>query len=62
MDLPDGLYDQLLTESLRRALVSATDERSRTLASLSAEDAPERLAEAIAVQITQMLRHITHDP
>lgn len=61
MDLPDGLYDQLLTESLRRALVSATDERSRTLASLSAEDAPERLAEAIAVQITQILDDIQGD-
>ena len=48
MNLPEGLYDQLLTESLRRVLVSATDEHSRTLASLSAEDAPERLAEAIA--------------
>lgn len=61
MNLPDGLYDQLLTESLRRALVSATDEHSRTLASLSAEDAPERLAEAIAAQIARILDDIQGD-
>jgi superfamily II DNA or RNA helicase/HKD family nuclease len=61
MNLPDGLYDQLLTESLRRALVSATDEHSRTLASLSAEDAPERLAEAIAAQIARILDDLQGD-
>lgn len=61
MNLPDGLYDQLLAESLRRALVSATHEHSRTLASLSAEDAPERLAEAIAARIAQILDDIQGD-
>lgn len=61
MDLPDGLYDQLLTESLYRALFSATDERGRTLASLSAEDAPERLAEAIAAQIARILDDLQGD-
>lgn len=61
MNLPDGLYDQLLTESLRRALVNATDEHSRTLASLSAEDAPQRLAEAIAAQIAQILDDLQGD-
>ena len=61
MNLPDGLYDQLLTESLRRALFRATDEQSRTLASLSAEDAPERLAEAIAAQIAQILDELQGD-
>jgi hypothetical protein len=62
MNLPDGLYDQLLTESLRRALFRATDEQSRTLASLSAEDAPERLAEAIAAQIAQILDELQGVP
>lgn len=61
MDLPDGLYDQLLTESLRHALVRATDEHSRTIAPLSAEDAPERLAEAIAAQIARILDDLQGD-
>lgn len=61
MDLPDGLYDQLLTESLRHALVRATDEHSRTIAPLSAEDAPDRLAEVIAAQIARILDDLQGD-
>jgi HKD family nuclease len=61
MDLPDGLYDQLLTESLRHALARVTDEHSRTLAPLSAEDAPQRLAETIAAQIAQILDDLQGD-
>lgn len=55
MELPDGLYDQLLTESMRDAITRTTDEHGRTLSSLSAEDAPERLAEAIASQLSRIL-------
>lgn len=55
MDLPDGLYDQLLTNSLWDAITRSTDEHSRTLSPLSAEDAPERLTEAIASQLTRIL-------
>jgi superfamily II DNA or RNA helicase/HKD family nuclease len=55
MDLPDGLYDQLLTESLWDAITQSTDAHSRTLSLLSAEDAPERLTEAITSQLTRIL-------
>lgn len=55
MDLPDGLYDQLLTEALHRALLHTTDEHGRTVATLSAAEAPERLAEAIAAQLARIL-------
>lgn len=50
MTLPDGLYDQLLTEALRDAIDRTTDERARSLEPLTAEDAPERLADALAAQ------------
>lgn len=55
MGLPDGLYDQVLTESLWEALSHTTDEHTRTIEPLSAGDAPERLVEAIASQLTRIL-------
>ena len=51
MTLPDGLYDQLLTEALRDAVTRTTDERAHSLQPLTAEDAPERLADALAAQL-----------
>ncbi|MFP4080503.1 MAG: hypothetical protein ACLFTM_07720, partial [Ectothiorhodospira sp.] len=61
MDLPDGLYDRLLTESLRDALARVADERSHTLKGLSAEDASERLIEAISFQLGRILDDLKGD-
>ena len=47
MALPDGLYDQLLTDALRNAVAGTTGEHGHSLKPLSAEDAPERLADAL---------------
>lgn len=55
MELPDGLYDQVVTESLWDAITQTTDEHSRTVEALSTDDAPERLVEAIASQLTRIL-------
>lgn len=55
MELPDGLYDQVLTEALWAAVSTATTEHSRTLAPLTAEDAPGRLAEALLRQLARIL-------
>lgn len=55
MELPDGLYDQLLTEGLWAAVSGTTTENGRTLAPLTAEDAPERLAEMLVRQLARML-------
>ncbi|MHB8759039.1 MAG: DUF3427 domain-containing protein, partial [Thiobacillus sp.] len=55
MELTDGLYDQVVTESLWDAISQTTDEHGRTIGPLSAEDAPERLVEALATQLTRIL-------
>lgn len=55
MELPDGLYDQVVTESLWDAISQTTDEHGRTIEPLSAEDAPERLVEVLASQLTRIL-------
>lgn len=55
MELPDGLYDQVLTESLRDAIFQTTKEHGRTFKPLSVEDAPERIVEAIASQLLLIL-------
>jgi superfamily II DNA or RNA helicase len=60
-ELSDGLYDQVITESLRKALSQITDEQSHTIATLSAEGAPERLVEAIASQLTRILDDLNGD-
>lgn len=59
MELPDGLYDQVITESLWDAISKTTDEHSRTIEPLSADNAPERLVEAIASQLTRILDDLT---
>lgn len=61
MELPDGLYDQLLTESLWDAISRSTDEHGRTIEPLSAEEAPERLVEAMAAQLTRILDDLKGD-
>lgn len=58
MELSDGLYDQVLTEALWGAISSSTDDTSRTLQVLRTEDAPQRLAELLAQQLTRILDDI----
>lgn len=55
MALPDGLYDQLLTKTLWDVIAESADEEGRTLKPLTAEDAPERLADALAAQLSRIL-------
>lgn len=55
MGFPAGLYDHLLTASERDALERMLDAGQVSIEDLSAEDAPQRLAEAIGVQIAQLL-------
>jgi hypothetical protein len=61
MTLPDGLYDQLLTEALRDAVNRTTDEHAHSLKPLTAEDAPERLADALAAQLSRILDDLHGD-
>lgn len=55
MALPDGLYDQMLTEALWDLVARTTDENARVLRALTAEDAHERLSEAVAFQLSRIL-------
>ena len=55
MALPDGLYDLLLTESLRGQLTGVNHPDHHTLQALSDADAPQRLAEAIGAQLARIL-------
>lgn len=57
MPLPDGLYDLLMTQSL----LQRTAEAHRTLAPLPAEEASQRLSEAIAQQLAQVLDDVEGD-
>lgn len=61
MGLHDGLYDQLLTEVLWKAVSRTTDECRRTLKPLTPEDAPERLADALASQLARILDGLSGD-
>lgn len=61
MELPDGLYDQVLTEALWEAISKSTGENGRTLKAITADDAPERLAEALATQLTRILDDLSGD-
>ncbi|KAB2918409.1 MAG: DUF3427 domain-containing protein [Dechloromonas sp.] len=55
MTLALGLYDQLLTEALWLTLSRTTDAESRLLDSLTVQDAPACLADALALQLRKIL-------
>lgn len=55
MELPDGLYDQVLTEALWQAISGSTDNSGRTIEPLRVDNAPERLATYLAHQLSQIL-------
>lgn len=57
MPLPDGLYDLLLTESLRAQLSPGSPE-GQTLQALDGQEAPWRLSEAISIQLAQIFDDI----
>ncbi|MDI3515642.1 MAG: hypothetical protein PWP40_2871 [Rhodocyclaceae bacterium] len=61
MTLPDGLYDQLLTDALREVVVRTTDESAHSLSPLTADEAPERLADALASQLARILDDLHGD-
>lgn len=61
MTLPDGLYDQLLPDALRDAVTRANDAHAHSLQPLTAEDAPERLADALASQLSRVLDDLHGD-
>ena len=45
MSLPDGLYDQVLTQTLQALVARSTDQSTRSLQALDPADAPARLSE-----------------
>ena len=55
MALPDGLYDQVLTQTLHDLIAGSTDENTRSLQALNADDAPARLAEVLVAQLAKIL-------
>lgn len=55
MPLPDGLYDQVLTQTLQALVARSTDQSTRSLQALDPADAPARLSELLAAQLAQML-------
>ena len=58
MQLPDGLYDRLVTESLSQLIAGLRDPSYRTLSTLPSEQAAERITDALARQVTQLLDEI----
>ncbi|MEI7970681.1 MAG: DUF3427 domain-containing protein [Betaproteobacteria bacterium] len=61
MEFHDGIYDQVLTQALRDALARDTTEQGRTVIPLAGADAPERLAEVLVRQLSQLLDDIDGD-
>lgn len=61
MVLPDGLYDQLITQTLWNLVTQTTTDEARTLQPLAVEDAPGRLADVIAHQLAQILDDLNGD-
>ncbi len=55
MQLPDGLYDKLVTESLARLIAGLRDPSYRTLSDLSSEETSERITDALSKQMTHLL-------
>jgi superfamily II DNA or RNA helicase/HKD family nuclease len=57
--LPDGLYDELLTEDLALTLAQQISLGQRTLELLESADGARRLAEALAEQLASVLQEIS---
>lgn len=57
--LPDGLYDQLLTDDLSAELAQSLQEDHYTLKDLDASSVTRRLAEALAEQLANVLHEVS---
>jgi ribosomal protein L29 len=61
MQLPDGLYDKLVTETVAQLIAGLRDPSCRTLSSLPPEEVSERVTEALAKQLTLLLDELDGD-
>ena len=55
MQLPDGLYDKLVTESVAQLIAGLRDPSCRTLSALPSEEVSERITDALGRQVTHLL-------
>ncbi len=55
MAFHDGIYDQVLTETVFLALADGVADQARSVADLSADDSAARLADALASQLARIL-------
>ena len=55
MQLPDGLYDKLVTESVAQLIAGLRDPSCRTLSALPSEEVSERITDALGRQLTHLL-------
>ena len=61
MQLPDGLYDRLVTETVAELIASLRDPSCRTLSALPPEEVSERVTDALAKQLTLLLDQLGGD-
>ena len=61
MQLPDGLYDKFVTESVAQLIAGLRDPSCRTLSSPPSEEVPERIADALARQVAFLLDELVGD-
>lgn len=61
MQLPDGLYDKFVTASVAQLIAGLRDPSCRTLSALPSEEASERMADALARQLTLLLDELDGD-
>jgi len=61
MQLPDGLYDKFVTESVAQLVAGLRDSSCRTLSALPPEEASERIADALARQLVVLLDEVVGD-
>ena len=62
IELPDGLYDALVTGNLARALASQINPDGITKETLSQEDATQRLSAALSHTLAEILDALPGDP
>lgn len=55
MQLPDGLYDKLVTESVAQLIAGLPDSSGHTCSILPLEEVSERIADALAREVTRLL-------
>jgi hypothetical protein len=61
MQLPEGLYDKFVTESVAQLIADLRDQTCRTLSALPPEEASERIADALVRQLTVLLDELDGD-